>query len=166
MGVPLWYVVFLHSRRFVNTICPRMKHLIISACLVAMSTAKADEIITKAEAQSLRTLSVIEIEANAPDLEGAVIRVKFTHRALAINKDGRVSRGSLEMYQNTAGYGSVPVTVPPQGIIWFTRLPSNIMTTHPQFIIGRVRTGRFGPEIELLGNNITNSFTESKVVWR
>lgn len=148
--------------------------LLTTVLLTSASLAFAQGVdIDPALARSMKSMPVNEFQTRAAMLEGQVIKIKFNYRDREIvkNDDGTLScrvktfldssrRRSADM-----AFGAVPVTFPAEALPWFSRISTDIESRAILVAIGRVKSVRGMPEVELIGREIKTDSRGSKVVW-
>lgn len=151
-----------------------MKLLALAAALAALITfARADVEIPREEAATLKSMDLEDIEKKAHELEGKIVRLKFNYRGTSAAKsaDGGL-KGSLHIYVSSLAtnravskFGSIEVTVPPEGAAWFTKIPTN-ESRATILVIARLVKGRYsGLAAELLGREIKTDLKGSRIIW-
>jgi len=134
----------------------------------------ADVELTREEAASIQGYDLDKLGSKAPQLEGKIVRLKFSYRENSVKKndDGSIS-GELRIWRPSTGaigsyyrYGGTYVTVPAEGAEWFLKLPTATTSRGTVTVIARVGKPKLDqPTAEILGREIKTDLKGSRIVW-
>jgi len=155
-----------------------MKNLVLLFvfCVSALTLSRAVEpegvTITKEEAQSIASYDLEKIRTKGPALAGQLVKLKFNYRSAAIEKtpDGKLSghlriwRASTAAVGSTYKYAGLAVTIPPEGMDWFMKIPTRDDSRPTLILIARIGDGIDQPAA-ILGREIKTDIKGSHVVW-
>ena len=126
--------------------------------------------IDKKAADSMKTYTVHQFIGTAEGValtEGQIIRLKFGSRAAVYNSNGETRCSVRDVYVNNQHDRPYAyVVVPPEGLKWLSRIPTDYYGKSTWTVIGRVVVkGQSGRDIQLLGHEIQTDPKGARVVW-
>jgi hypothetical protein len=150
----------------------------ITAAILILALAPpifADLEIKREEAANLPSVDIQKLNYRGLEYEGKIVRLKFNYRSSVVEKlkEGGGLSGTLSIWQSNAYVtrpqksGNVKVTVPPEGVAWFMKIPTTYDSRSTLVVIARITkaSGEAYPQAELLGREIKTDLKGSKVLW-